>query len=502
MQLKELLEYNNIIVQCHDNPDADALASGLGVYTYLKNHGKEVRLVYSGKFKLQKSNLMLMVSELEIPIEYVDTMEEAELLVTVDCQYGEGNVVKLPAKNIAVIDHHQVSGELPPLREVRSNLGACSTVVRELLKAEGIDINENKNLATALYYGLMTDTNGFAEIYHPLDKDLRDDANYERTLITRFRNANLSLEELEIAGRALLDYEYNETYRYAIAEAEPCDPNILGIISDMMLEVDAVDTCLVYSILPFGVKISVRSCIKEVKANELAGYITEGIGSGGGHTEKAGGFIRNEKLPKAYETYEDATDVSSFLRLRMDDYFDGIQIIYAKDHEIDLTGMSLYRKKKIPVGFVELSKVFAPGTIVSVRTLEGDMDLQVQEDSYMMIGIKGEVYPNIKEKFDRTYHVLDTPYVFDGEYAPTVKDMIEGETVSLIPYAKACVANGESYIYVRQLDHRMKIFTEWDEESYMLGTDGDYLAVRKEELHDIYIIEEKIFEKTYEKVSE
>ena len=120
----------------------------------------------------------------------------------------------------------------------------------------------------------------------------------------------------------------------------------------------------------------------------------------------------------------------------------------------------------------------------------------------MMIGIKGEVYPNIKEKFDRTYHVLDTPYVFDGEYAPTVKDMIEGETVSLIPYAKACVANGESYIYVRQLDHRMKIFTEWDEESYMLGTDGDYLAVRKEELHDIYIIEEKIFEKTYEKVSE
>lgn len=502
MQLRELLAYDNIIVQCHDNPDADALASGFGVYTYLKNKGKNVRLVYSGKFKLQKSNLMLMVTELAIPIEYVESIEEAELLVTVDCQYGEGNVVKLPAKTVAVIDHHQVSGELPPLREVRSNLGACSTVVRELLKDEGIDINEDKDLATALYYGLMTDTNGFAEIYHPLDKDLRDDANYERTLITRFRNANLSLNELEIAGRALLDYEYNETYRYAIAEADPCDPNILGIISDMMLEVDAVDTCLVYSILPFGVKISVRSCIKEVKANELASYIAEGIGSGGGHMEKAGGFIRGEKLPKAYETYDGATDVGSFLKLRMDDYFDDIQIIYAKEHEIDLSGMCLYKKKKIPVGFVKMAEVFAPGTIVSVRTLEGDMDVRVQEDSYMMIGIKGEVYPNIKEKFERTYQVLDTPYVFDGEYAPTVKDMLEGETVSLIPYAKTCVANGESFIYVKQLDHRVKIFTEWDEDSYVLGTDGDYLAVRKEELHDIYVIEEKIFEKTYEKVQE
>lgn len=502
MQLKELLDYDNIIVQCHDNPDADALASGFGVYTYLKNRGKKVRIVYGGKFQLQKSNLVLMVTELGIPIEYVESIEDAELLVTVDCQYGEGNVIKFPAKTVAVIDHHQVSGELPALSEVRSNLGACSTVVRELLKAEGLDINEDKNLATALYYGLMTDTNGFAEIFHPLDKDLRDDAKYERALITRFRNANLSLEELEIAGRALLDYEYNEVYRYAIVEAKPCDPNILGIISDMMLEVDAVDICLVYSILPFGVKLSVRSCIKEVKANELAEYLTEKIGSGGGHMEKAGGFIRQEKLSKAYEFYEDATDVESFLRLRMIDYFGDIQIIYAKDHEIDLTGMNLYRKKKIPVGYVKMAEVFQPGTIVSVRTLSGDMEVEVQEDTYMMIGIKGEVYPNNKEMFDRTYRVLDTPYTFDGEYAPTVKDTMEGETVSLIPYARACVAGGERYCYVKQLDHRVKIFTQWDADSYMLGTHGDYLAVHREELHDIFIIEEKLFEKTYEIVED
>ena len=35
MRLSDFLEYNDIAIQCHDNPDADALASGYGVYVYL-----------------------------------------------------------------------------------------------------------------------------------------------------------------------------------------------------------------------------------------------------------------------------------------------------------------------------------------------------------------------------------------------------------------------------------------------------------------------------------
>ncbi len=499
MRLNELLQYDNIVVQCHDNPDADAIGSGFGVYYYLKKNGKKVRFIYGGKFAIQKSNLLLMVKELDIPIEYVAELEEPDLLVTVDCQYGEGNVTRFGAKNVAVIDHHQVSGKLPEMSEVRSNLGACATVVRELLQMEEIDINEDKNLSTALYYGLMTDTNNFTEIFHPLDKDLRDDTLFDKAAITHFRNANLSLKELEIAGAALLAYDYNELYRYAVVEAQPCDPNILGIISDMILEVDAVDTCLVYSVLPFGVKISVRSCIKEVKASELAEFITDDIGSGGGHLEKAGGFIQLELLEKAYAKYQREPNIQEFLKWRMTDYFDDIQIIYTRNHNIDLTSMECYRKKRIPVGYVKAAEVFTPGAMLTIRTLEGDLDIVVREDTYIMIGIKGEVYPGKREKFECAYEVLDEPYVFEGEYAPVVKDVMEGKHISLIPYAKPCVSTGESYIYAKQLDHRVKVFTEWYKETYMLGIAGDYLAVRKDDIHDIYVIEGNIFEKTYEK---
>lgn len=136
MRLSDLLSYDNIVVQCHDNPDADAIGSGFGVYHYLKSQGKKVRFVYGGRYRIQKSNLVLMVQELNIPIEYEAQLEKPELLVTVDCQYGEGNVTHFEAAEVAVIDHHQVGGELPALSEVRSNLGSCSTLVKELYEAE------------------------------------------------------------------------------------------------------------------------------------------------------------------------------------------------------------------------------------------------------------------------------------------------------------------------------------------------------------------------------
>ena len=103
MKLNKLLKYDHVIVQCHDNPDADAIASGFGIYTYLKEHGKDVRLVYGGRNVIRKSNLVMMIRELEIPIENVrhtSKEEPAELLVTVDCQYGEGNVTHYPAETV------------------------------------------------------------------------------------------------------------------------------------------------------------------------------------------------------------------------------------------------------------------------------------------------------------------------------------------------------------------------------------------------------------------
>ena len=74
--------------------------------------------------------------------------------MTIDCQHGQKNVSKIKAEHVAVIDHHQKSADFPLLSDVRSNLGSASTLVWDLIKKEGLDVNENPLLATALYYGL------------------------------------------------------------------------------------------------------------------------------------------------------------------------------------------------------------------------------------------------------------------------------------------------------------------------------------------------------------
>ena len=360
MRLSELLKFNEIVVQCHDNPDADAIASGYGVYTYLKQQGKEVRFVYCGRNVIRKSNLVIMIKELDIPIEYVSKVEKeptAELLVTVDCQYGEGNVTLYPAEHVAVIDHHRVSKKLPAFNHVQSDLGACATIVWDMLEEEGINPNNDVNLATALYYGLYTDTGYLEEIYHKKDMRLRDTAIFDAALITKLRNANISIEELETAGAALLRCDYNEQYRFAVVKAGPCDPNVLGLISDMVLEVDAIDVCIVFSAHDNGVKLSVRSCDKEIKANEMAAVICAGLGSGGGHQVKAGGYIEMSLLTKEYETYcrkigatprmelnENGTSkrpsmsaIKSYLEYRMIEYYENKGNVQAVIFDLDGT---------------------------------------------------------------------------------------------------------------------------------------------------------------------
>ncbi|MCL1866889.1 MAG: DHH family phosphoesterase [Oscillospiraceae bacterium] len=493
-KLSQLLDYDNILIQCHNHPDPDTIASAFGVYHYLKRAGKSPRIVYSGFEPIKKRNVELMVEWFNIPVEHVqnaDKVPPPDLLVCMDCQYGEGNIAKIKAPKVAVIDHHLKVTDFE-LGVIQSNLGSCSTLVWTLLKAEDFDFALCKDVPASLYYGLLTDTNNFSEINHPVDKDMRDAlvAYCDRGIVRRLCNCNLTLEELEIAGVALLRNIADSKHGVAIFKAEQCDPNILGFISDIALQVDSVELCVVYSLWESSARLSARSCSREVMAAEYIEYLTDGVGSGGGHRDKAGGFIQKTEIDAL------GMSISEYVNFKTEEYFNSYDTINASDYDIDLTVLPRYSKKPITKGFVVSTDLFEENTPIMVRTLEQDSEIKASPERYFIVGVQGEVRPITAEKFRTYYKECESVDVF-YPYEPTVKNQITGEIKVLKPYLRYCVPVSESPIYARELTRNTKVFTDWNPTGYAYGEPGDFLAVKCDDVKDVYIIKDYIFRQTY-----
>ena len=498
MVLANLEKYNQIVIQVHDNPDADAVGSGYAMYRYFQSKGKEVRLVYGGKYAMGKSNMLLMASALEIPIEYIKELDNPELLITVDCQYGEGNVQKFEAQNVAMIDHHNTGKMSDEMAEIRSHLVSCATVCYALLKEAGYDVNKDRKVATALYYGLYMDSNQLAEINHPYDRDMVEFLEYDKELVNRLKYANLSIEDFETAGIAILRHNYVEKHRLAIINSKACDPNILGLIGDLALQVDSIDVCIVYSEYPGGYKISIRSCLLEVAANELANFLTAGVGDGGGHNDKAGGFISQSQFNQEHK----GQSIEAYFFSRMDEYFEGYDVVRYSDGIQNRETFKTYKKKAATYGYVKLTEIFGAGVECKLRTLEGDVFVTSSENVYIMIGREGEVYPIEKAKFDDRYTPSEEPFYKRFDYPPSVINISESKMYELLPYAKKCASSPGARILAKPLEKYTKVFTRWNYAAYMSGGLGDMLCYSANDEHDVYIVQKESFPHIYEEEKE
>ena len=144
--LDKIALYDEIVIQCHDNPDPDAIGTGFALYSYLKSLGKtNVRLVYGGYRLITKTNIRMFINALQIPVEHIENMTPPSLLVTVDCQYGGGNVTPFEAKKIAVIDHHEQECPVGELILINPGLSGCATLMWQLLIEKKFSFAEKLN---------------------------------------------------------------------------------------------------------------------------------------------------------------------------------------------------------------------------------------------------------------------------------------------------------------------------------------------------------------------
>ncbi|MDR1065021.1 MAG: DHH family phosphoesterase [Oscillospiraceae bacterium] len=492
MLLRDLTKYRKIIIQCHDVPDADAIASGFALQRFFRAAGAEPLLCYGGPAKIQKPSLIMMLELLRIEISHIDELPPGtELLITVDCQRGAGNVKNFALPDgaaVVVIDHHRPEIAESENTVIRPHLASCSTLVWDMLKSEGFPMD--KSVQNALFYGLFTDTNGLSELRHPLDRDLAEceaDAAVLRTL----KNSAITAEELDIIGETLQNREMIGSVGFFCAE--PCDANLLGFTSDIAQQVVHIDCCVVCCEQPHGLKLSIRSSAREIMASEIAEFLCRDAGSGGGGVEKAGGFMSY----KAIAEISGGAEPKEYLKSRIRAYMDNYDLIYAGNNEPDFGAMPLYKKLPQPVGFARSADVFTAGTKITVRTLEGDVDTVTDEAVYLMVGIRGEVYPILRETFERSYRVLDEPYVNNTEYPPVILNRINGERREILPVSKTCLPKEVKLVRAARIQKDTKVFTDWDTEKYFKGSAGDYIVANEGYFSDCYIVRGDIFDESY-----
>ena len=296
--LQKLLQYKKVCIQCHNNPDGDAIASSFAVSQYLQAHGIEAQIIYGGNLRIQKSALLLMIKECNIDIRHAASLPEGtELLLYVDCQRNSGNVETFEAPCYAIIDHH--------LRLVEENemylikpYQSCSTILWELLNEEHFPLGDQ--LKVALLYGLYTDTSQYGDLFAAKDTNMKLELFDNQPLFERLAKSTMSVAELLIAGDALLNHYLDFDRKFAIVEALKCDQTILGAIGDIIICVDVINLSFVYCETDDGYRISLRSSHEKVFASEAAKYVCRSLGNGGGHKSKAGGYLSKEKIMAQY----------------------------------------------------------------------------------------------------------------------------------------------------------------------------------------------------------
>jgi len=301
---------SSVLILTHDYPDPDCIASGLGIAHLCSFWGISSPVVSFGGF-IGRAENRAMVRYLNIemvPFVLID-VKEFDRIIMVDSFPGKGNVSLAPNIPVdAVIDHHPVpppEEDFPFFQDIRHDLGATSTIVGNYLLEAGCPIPIK--LATALFYGIKTDTGEMRRdvSFHDLEcyKYLFD--NIDHHLLSQIENPERDIEFFRLlhkAGDSAVTYE-NLCYTHL---GSVSTPDYIAEMADLFHSLDKIEWMVCSAIFKNQIFFSIRA-----KNVNTAGTIAEAIakelgGSGGGHGRAAAGRV----LISSSETTE--TKLSSF----------------------------------------------------------------------------------------------------------------------------------------------------------------------------------------------
>lgn len=144
---------SHIVLLSHINPDADSLGSASAMYSYLLQKHKKVSWFCATQEIHHKFSCIPWIENLKSSYPL-----SADLAIALDCASAQRLGVRVGCE-LVNIDHHPTNTLFGALNLVQSTALSTTTVLYHFFKEEGVKIN--KKMATALYAGLLEDSEGF-----------------------------------------------------------------------------------------------------------------------------------------------------------------------------------------------------------------------------------------------------------------------------------------------------------------------------------------------------
>ena len=304
-------DLDTVDVLMHPNPDPDAMSSAMAVGAIADDAGVEATLWYPGEIRHQENRAFRTVLDLEL--EHVETVEElrGDGVVLVDHNEPRGFSGADGVDPLAVVDHHPGEGTGTEHTDVRTDYGACASVLAEYLDelgavvlAPGEEAPDGRfalapELSTGLVYGIQSDTdrltNGVCEADYRASGYLFPGIDEET--LDRIANPQVDAEVLDVKAEAIANREVDPPY--AVSDVGTVtNVDAIPQSADELVRLEGVTAVVVYGEVDGTIHLSGRSRDDRVHmGNALAAAVDNIPTAGaGGHARMGGGQVPREHM--------------------------------------------------------------------------------------------------------------------------------------------------------------------------------------------------------------
>ncbi|MEQ1759114.1 MAG: DHH family phosphoesterase [Vicinamibacterales bacterium] len=276
---------DRVLILLHNDPDPDALASGLALRTLL--HRTRQTAIIGALHGVTRPENQRMMNLLDIHIEIIKPAQVAEFervaMVDVQPHYFPGIVSHADL----VIDHHpEQTGYSAVYKDIRTSYGSTCTILCEHLRA--VDDKISERVATAMLYAIKSDTLFFNRQANRVDIEA---FSYlyplaDAMLIRKMEGAEITLERLDYVLRARQQGRMQEQVFCTFLGTSPRE-DFIPYVADFYLQLEDVKWTIVAGIVNDSLVMSVRNLGYSRNAGEFVRKYFAHIGSAGGHRAMA-----------------------------------------------------------------------------------------------------------------------------------------------------------------------------------------------------------------------